>query len=222
MSKQGNQPPGKARAWVRSNVLGLVAIFLALNGTAVAVQVASVDSAKDQAKAEAAKKKKKAKPGPTGPAGPVGPAGPAGATGATGPTGTAGQNATTVTGTGAVATTGTFQAVPGLTQTVTVPAGAKVLVMSDGGVDSTIAGLASADVALEVDSAVPANGFSRRVISSQSSLPGNWSFSGVPAVGAGSHTFTVVTKSAGGGAANVSGGTSNTNQGELTVMILRN
>ena len=65
---------GQAHAWIRNNVLGLVAIFIALSGTAVAAQVA--DSGP---KAGVAKKGKR---GPRGPAGPQGPPGPA-----TGPAG---------------------------------------------------------------------------------------------------------------------------------------
>jgi hypothetical protein len=71
---------GPAHTWIRSNILGLVAIFIALGGTAVATQVAS--SPDPDVAANAAKKKKKAKRGPAGPAGPQGPPGPS-----TGPAG---------------------------------------------------------------------------------------------------------------------------------------
>ena len=64
---------GRSYAWIRSNILGLVAIFIALSGTAVAAQVVNNDGQ--------AAKKKKAKAGPRGPAGPAGPAGAAGAAG---------------------------------------------------------------------------------------------------------------------------------------------
>jgi hypothetical protein len=75
--------PAPAHSWIRSNVLGMVAIFIALSGTAVAAQVASHPGAH--------KAKKKAKAGPAGPTGPAGPAGAQGQTGLTGPsTGTAG------------------------------------------------------------------------------------------------------------------------------------
>lgn len=73
---------GRSYQWIRSNILGLVAIFIALSGTAVATQVASHPGA------QTAAKKKKAKPGPAGPAGPAGPQGPQGPTGpSTGPAG---------------------------------------------------------------------------------------------------------------------------------------
>jgi hypothetical protein len=75
---------GGASLWIRNNILGLVAIFIALNGTAVAVQVADQKSS-NRTTAKAAKKKKaKAIPGPQGPAG------AAGAQGAQGPQGLAG------------------------------------------------------------------------------------------------------------------------------------
>jgi hypothetical protein len=78
--------------FIRSNVLGLIAIFIALGGTAVAmqsgarpahrktaaVQIAPVADA--FAGAEVAKKKKKVKRGPVGPQGPQGIQGPAGPT----------------------------------------------------------------------------------------------------------------------------------------------
>jgi hypothetical protein len=74
--------PGQVHAWLRNNILGLVAIFIALSGSAIAANVAS------QPGAQKAAKKKKVKQGPAGPAGPQGPAGPAGPVGpATGPAG---------------------------------------------------------------------------------------------------------------------------------------
>jgi len=60
--------------WIRSNVLGLIAIFIALSGTAVAAQAGGDHGLKA--------KTAKAKKGPRGPAGPPGPPGPA--TGAAG------------------------------------------------------------------------------------------------------------------------------------------
>ena len=67
---------GNTHTWVRQNILGLVAIFIALSGTAVATQVAS------QPGATTAKKKVR-----RGPPGPQGPAGFQGATGVQGPPG---------------------------------------------------------------------------------------------------------------------------------------
>jgi hypothetical protein len=69
--------------WIRNNILGLVAIFIALSGTAVATNVASNQS-KGKQVAQASKKSKR---GPAGPAGPQGAPGPAGAQGGQGPAG---------------------------------------------------------------------------------------------------------------------------------------
>jgi hypothetical protein len=203
------------RRWLRRNVLGLVAIFLALNGTAIAVQVAD----QRNQKADASKKKKKGKPGPAGPAGP---AGAPGAPGAPGAAGTTGQDATTVFGTGQVSTAGGPVDVPGLTQTVTVPAGADVLVASDGGVENPATTLGAADIALRIDSTAPADGFSRRVFSGDPADVGTWSFSGVAPVGPGTHTFTVRASPGSGFPVNVSGDTNSVLQGALTVTILKN
>src|SRR5262245_34595586 len=77
---RGDSPEGGGRSyrWLRGNVLGLVAIFIALSGCAVAVQVASDPTTQDAIKS----KKKKARLGPAGPQGPQGPPGPS-----TGPAG---------------------------------------------------------------------------------------------------------------------------------------
>jgi hypothetical protein len=81
MSKPQRRGSG-AYNWIRSNVLGLVAIFIALSGSAVATQVASKQTSSEQG-ATAAKTKR----GPRGPAGPPGSAGPQGAQGAPGAAG---------------------------------------------------------------------------------------------------------------------------------------
>jgi hypothetical protein len=64
------------QTWLRHNILGLVAIFIALSGTAVATQVAEE---RDSSATKAAKKKRGPRgfPGPQGPQGPPGPPGPA-------------------------------------------------------------------------------------------------------------------------------------------------
>jgi hypothetical protein len=83
---------GVAHTWVRQNILGLVAIFIALGGTTMAAQVATQQGEK----AAQSKKKKKGKRGPRGRPGPAGQPGQPGApglpgspglVGGTGPTG---------------------------------------------------------------------------------------------------------------------------------------
>lgn len=72
---------GQAHTWIRGNILGLVAIFIALSGTAVAANVAGHSNGKAGAHAA---KKKKVKRGPAGPQGPPGATGAPGAPGAPG------------------------------------------------------------------------------------------------------------------------------------------
>jgi hypothetical protein len=60
-----SKTPRTRYSWLRHNILSIVAIFLALGGTAVAAQVASGGDAHSA-------KKKKVKRGPPGPAGPQG------------------------------------------------------------------------------------------------------------------------------------------------------
>jgi hypothetical protein len=82
--REGNgesRASSRVYAYLRSNVLGLVAIFIALNGTALAAHLATDGTGK---KAVAAKKKKKARRGPQGPQGPPGLQGVQGLTGAPG------------------------------------------------------------------------------------------------------------------------------------------
>jgi hypothetical protein len=82
--REGNSEPSassRVYAYLRSNVLGLVAIFIALNGTALAAQLAT-DGTGEQTLAK--KKKKKPRPGPQGPQGPQGLQGAQGLTGAPG------------------------------------------------------------------------------------------------------------------------------------------
>jgi hypothetical protein len=73
--------PNHAHAWIRNNILGMVAIFIALSGSAAAATVVIKHGSNASAKGKASKKAK-AKPGPQGS---TGPAGAPGATGAQGP-----------------------------------------------------------------------------------------------------------------------------------------
>lgn len=75
--REPNAAHGGARSWIRSNVLGLVAIFIALSGSAVAAQVA------DDGRTTVSKAKK----GPRGRPGPPGPQGVQGIQGLQGPAG---------------------------------------------------------------------------------------------------------------------------------------
>ncbi len=166
-------------------------------------------------------------PGPQGPQGPEGPQGPAGATGPQGSAGTAGQYANTVFSTGQLVLTQlvtTYTLIPGLTQTITVPANAKVYVSTNGGFQNSGTGTsyAVADFAIYIDGA--ASSIQRQVVAANSPALGQimsqWTLSGVFNLSAGSHTIQVRARDAGGNAdANV-GGTNDLIKGNLTVIIV--
>lgn len=167
-------------------------------------------------------------PGPQGPQGIQGPAGAAGATGATGPAGTTGQSANTVFSTGQLVLTAavtSYTLIPGLTQTITVPANAKVYVSTNGGFQNAGTGTtyAAADFAVFVDGA--ASSVQRQVVAANTSglgqIMSQWTLSGAFSLAAGSHTIQVRAKDAGGSAdANVAG-TNDLIKGNLTVLIIK-
>jgi hypothetical protein len=86
-SQDGKPRAPGAYAWVRRNVLGLMAIFIALSGSALATQVARQEGPAANAKAKGKAKAKRGPRGPVGPQGPAGTQGPEGAQGAQGPPG---------------------------------------------------------------------------------------------------------------------------------------
>ncbi len=186
--------------------------------------------------------------GPTGPTGvgaqgPVGPAGPQGAQGLqgiqgpTGPTGTgggtAGQSINSVYGTSTltVSSVGLWTLVPGLTQTVTIPASTQLYISSDGTIQTssaTASGYSTADVALFIDGVLCSTGGFRRIIAlnggagSIGNAIANWSFAVGTALSAGSHTFEVKTKGVNGSSYFVSGDNTTVAQSSLNVLILKN
>ncbi len=171
--------------------------------------------------------------GATGMAGTTGVTGATGVAGATGASGTTGQDVFEVYGTGQlVVSTGTttYTLIPGLSQAVTIPAGCKVMVSTDGGVQST--GTTSTtysvlDIGIFVDGVVSTSGGQRRLSIQNGSLAqliGNWSMHRTYTLTAGSHTFQV--KAMDGGAAgssnaNVSSASAPQLQGVLTVTIIK-
>ncbi len=96
----------------------------------------------------------------------------------------------------ATGTSATFQDIPGLTQTITVPEGGGIaLIATDGGlVSSSATASGFVDVRLTIDSA-PVTGALRRVCvegtSSAAEPHGVWSMTRVIPLGAGSHTVKV-------------------------------
>lgn len=183
--------------------------------------------------------------GPTGPQGPTGatgsqgpigntgPTGPTGNTGPTGPAGTTGQDVYEVYGTGQLVVTtltSAYTLIPGLSQTINVPANCKVIISTDGGVQSTGATnttFSVLDIGIFVDGVVSGSGGQRRLsianTSSLAQLIQNWSMKRTYTLTAGSHTFEVkaVNGAPGSSAANVSSGAAPQLQGVLTVTIIK-
>jgi hypothetical protein len=171
--------------------------------------------------------------GATGTAGINGSTGATGITGATGASGTTGQDVYEVYGTAQLVVTSgtsTYTLIPGLTQTINIPAGCKVRVSTDGGVQSTGATSTTfsvVDIGLFVDGAVSTSGGQRRLsianTSSLAQLIANWSIQKTYTLSAGNHTFEVkaVNGAPGTSSANVSSGSAPQLQGVLTVTIVR-
>jgi hypothetical protein len=177
--------------------------------------------------------------GATGPTGAAGTNGVNGVTGATGPTGaagiagTTGQNVTEVYGTGQLVvttSTTTYTLIPGLTQTINVPANCKVIVNTTGGMQSTGATSTTysvVDIGLFCDGTVSTTGGQRRLAIANTSalaqLIENWSLQQTYSLAAGNHTFEVkaVSGAAGSSSANVSSSSAPQLQGVLTVTIIK-
>lgn len=164
----------------------------------------------------------------------IGPAGPAGAPGTPGVPGTTGQGALSVFGTTTLTVTPTSQAtlIPGLTTTVNVPASSVLLISTDGGIATTstaATGFSVVDIMLVVDGNLLPNGGYRRVIAANTTgLTGvfaPWSLTATTTLAPGSHTIQVFAAGVSGPTANtnatVSGDGVNVNQGELSVLVIK-
>jgi hypothetical protein len=123
-----------------------------------------------------------------------------GATGPAGPAGTTGQQATSVYGIGPLTVTPSsgFAVIPGMTQTVTVPANGAVLISTNGGaqVDSTASdGYSVVDVAVFIDGTLAQQGLYQRLVISNTAqwtgMFGYWSMQAAVPLSAGQHTITV-------------------------------
>jgi hypothetical protein len=171
--------------------------------------------------------------GAFGMTGATGSTGATGATGGTGAAGTTGQDVYEVYGTGQlVVTTATtsYTLIPGLTQTVNIPAGCKVMVTTDGGAQSTGATSTTfsvVDIGLFVDGVVSTSGGQRRLsianTSSLAQLIANWSIHRTYTLSAGNHTFEVkaVNGAPGTSSVNVSSAAAPQLQGVLTITIVK-
>jgi len=138
-------------------------------------------------------------------------------------------NTTTVFGTASLTpTTGTFTLVPGLTQTVNVPANGVVYISTDGGIlvnSATANAFSVVDVALFVDGTFTHDGAFRRLQATNvQGLGGltNWSMALSLLLSPGTHTILVAASLNPGSSASatVSGNNTSVLQGELTIMII--
>jgi hypothetical protein len=140
-----------------------------------------------------------------------------------------GQTATTVYGTGTVIPAAAFVLIPGLTQTITVPAGYQIYMSASGGIQTSSAsatGFSRVDIVLVIDGSLSPAGNYRRVIASNTGGTTNnienWHISSATNLSAGSHTIQIFAALNSGSAANVSGDSSSTLQGDLTVVLVKN
>jgi hypothetical protein len=173
--------------------------------------------------------------GPTGPAGATGSTGAAGTAGATGPTGatgggTTGQNSYDAYGTSSLSVTNgvtTFTVIPGLTQTITIPANCKVLIHTSGSFVTTgtgTTGYSVIDFGIHVDGVLsPDAGYQKVCAANNDGLAGmiaSWSMGKTYVLSAGSHTFDVRVKYSQGATATVSSNNTGVLQGVMTVTII--
>jgi hypothetical protein len=125
-----------------------------------------------------------------------------------------------------------FTVVPGLSQTFTVPANARVYIASHGGAsnNATTPGTAGiVDIALSIDGANPdvstvPDFYHRLFVANASNIVNGleyWSMSGVVELAPGVHTFDIRTRHILGNAVTVSGDGNSVLQGSLTVLILK-
>jgi len=146
------------------------------------------------------------------------------------PSSTSGQNISDSYGTGQITLTAastSYTVVPGLSQTITVPANAKVYVHTNGGIQTVGTGTTYgvADFAIHVDGAVSGPAGSQIVVSANTSGLGNmldnWSFGKSYTLTPGTHTIDVRVRDGSGSAdVNVSG-TNPLIQGVMTIIIIK-
>ena len=137
-----------------------------------------------------------------------------------------GQSATT--GYGSLAITlssasgvGIFYVIPGVTQTVTVPANTVAFISSDGGMlAANVSGGSVMDFSIFIDGAFPANGGYERLSVPTNSF-GFWSFSQSAILTAGSHTIQVGAAYRSGNSAIINGDVTSVLQGEITVVLIK-
>ena len=145
-----------------------------------------------------------------------------------------GQSTTSVFGTLAITQTPTsaFTLVPGLTQTINIPAGYSIFITSGGGISTSSVlgtGYSVADIVLAIDGALNAagGGYQRLTALNNGGLIGNFSYWALhlsPVLTPGLHTIEVRAAGANNGGSNfsVSGDATSVLQGELTITLIKN
>lgn len=138
--------------------------------------------------------------------------------------GALGQSSSTAFGSSGItlsSSSSSFFFLPGLTQTITVPANSVVNIASDGGMLAAIAaGSTFIDVALIIDGSFTANGAYQRITCNSNTFS-FWSFSQSAVLTAGSHTFAIVGAWFSGNSVTINGNGSSVLQGELTVTTIK-
>ncbi len=181
--------------------------------------------------------------GPTGPAGANGATGPAGTNGATGPAGPAGPtgpaglyNETYFDAeiAGVPVSTNVWAILPGLSRTITLTAPAKVVISSNGGVQTnslTLDGGSIVDVALWNNAALlPDGGFKRlTALNMGAAAPQNlvtcfeyWAMECTLTLPAGTYTFDVRGRWIAGSPATIGGNNTTVMQGVMNIMVIYN
>lgn len=144
---------------------------------------------------------------------------------------TSGQNVVTVFGSGGLVVTPSTGAtlIPGLTQTIDVPASSVLFITTDGAMQTTSAaatGFSVVDITVNIDGSLLPNGGYARIYAANttglSTIQTRWAISLGTVLTAGSHTISVNAAGVGSGSnATVSGNNSSVLQGELSVLILK-
>jgi hypothetical protein len=125
----------------------------------------------------------------------------------------------------------TFTLIPGLTQTITVPENCRVLITTDGGMNTTSTSptaISTVDIAIFIDGSLIGNGAYRRISAFNPSATAinstgiGWSLTTIQNLSAGSHTIDVRSIYVIGSSASVSSNNSNSRQGALYITIIKN
>jgi hypothetical protein len=150
------------------------------------------------------------------------------ATGDGGVGNTTGQLAASTYGTATVSPGAAFALVPGLSQTITVPSNSRVIIATDGGIQTSSAattGVSRVDIAIVVDGSIVPNGGYRRVIAANTdgntSTIAYWAQQVTVELPAGNHTVTVQSALQSGSSAAVSGNNTSVMQGVLNVTVIK-